>query len=149
MKVKNKYILLKSLIAFFSLLNIFLVSAIYVLFDVDFLWGDMFEKGITEFSQWLTLILYRLLIYVPIPLLFAIIKYDKRTKYLTRVVIWYNWMFLVYLILYGLYDILAIDLLSNVKIFDSLSSFILLLGYIITYISKKPVSFDDTQNIIK
>lgn len=149
MKVKNKYILLKSLIAFFSLLNIFLVSAIYVLFDVDYLWGDMFEKGITEFSQWLTLILYRLLIYVPVPLLFAIIKYDKRTKYLTRVVIWYNWMFLVYLILYGLYDILAIDLLSNVKIFDSLSSFILLLGYIITYISKKTVSFDDTQNIIK
>lgn len=109
----------------------------------------MFEKGITEFSQWLTLILYRLLIYVPVPLLFAIIKYDKRTKYLTRVVIWYNWMFLVYLILYGMYDILAIDLLSNVKIFDSLSSFILLLGYIITYISKKTVSFDDTQNIIK
>ena len=108
----------------------------------------MFENGIENFSQWISLIIYRILIYVPIPLIFGIFKFDKRTKYLTRITIWYNWMFLVYLIFYGVYEILAFNLIFDVGIFNTLSSFVLVLGYLFTYIAKKPISFDEPKNII-
>ena len=148
MKAKTKYTILKIAMIFISIINIFFISGIFVLCKVDYLWDGMFENGIDNFSQWISLIIYRILIYVPIPLIFGIFKFDKRTKYLTRITIWYNWMFLVYLIFYGVYEILALNLIFDVGIFNTLSSFVLVLGYLFTYIAKKPISFDEPKNII-
>lgn len=148
MKAKTKYNIIKSVVICGTPIYFLSISCFFALLKVDDIWGDMFEIGISNFNQWWTLILYRLLIYVPLPLFLGMFVFDKRFKYLSRVVIWYNWMFLVYLVIYGVLDIFAITLVPNMHVFDTLSSFILILGYIFTYIMKKPVSFDDTSGLL-
>lgn len=148
MKAKTKYKLLKWTTIIGTLLYFLLVSSFFVLLKVDDIWGKMFEEGIQNFLQWITLILYRILIYIPLPLIIGIFRFDKRYNYLSRIVIWYNWMFTVYFIIYSLYEFCAFDLLINLNIFNKLSSVVLILGYVFTYLKKKPVSFDDTGNIL-
>lgn len=148
MKAKTKYKLLKWTTIIGTLLYFLLVSSFFALLKVDDIWGNMFEKGIQNFPQWITLILYRILIYIPLPLIIGIIKFDKRYNYSSRVVIWYNWMFFVYLLFYGIYEFAALDLIFKVGIFNKLSSIILILGYVFSYAMKKPISFDDPANIL-
>lgn len=149
MKAKTKYKITKWVLFFAIPLYVFIITSIFALLKIDDIWGNMFNEGITSGKQWITLILYRLLIYVPLPWIIGIVAFDKRYKYMSRVIIWYNWMFFVYLIFYSCYDILAIDLILDVKGFNTLSAFVLILGYLFTYIKKKTISFDDTNNIIK
>lgn len=108
----------------------------------------MFEIGIENFQQWWTLILYRLLIYVPLPLILGAFVFDKHYKYFSRIIMCYNWMFLIYLIINGIFDILAINMLKNISIFKTLSSFVSIFGYLFTFLNKKTVSFDDVGNIL-
>ena len=148
MKARTKYIILKFITIFGSLIYFVAISSIFALLKVDEIWGGMFEVGIKNFQQWWTLLLYRFLIYVPFPLVLGFFVFDKRYKYLSRVIMCYNWMFLVYLIISGLLDILAINMFKGVDIFESLSSFVSILGYLFSYLNKKPVSFDDSGNIL-
>lgn len=148
MKAKTKYKILKFITIIGTPIYFFAISAIFALLKVDDIWGEMFEIGIDNFQQWWTLLLYRFLIYVPLPLIFGFFVFDKRYKYLSRVIMCYNWMFLVYLIINGLLDILAINLIKDISIFGTLSSFVSILGYLFTYLKKETISFDDVGNIL-
>lgn len=148
MKAKTKYKLLKWIIIIGTPIYFFLISSFFALLKVDDIWGDMFDEGIQNFIQWFTLIFYRILIYIPLPLIIGIFRFDKRYKYSSRVVIWYNWMFSVYLLFYGIYEFAALDLMVKVDIFNKLSSILLILGYVFSYAMKKPISFDDPANIL-
>lgn len=148
MKAKTKYKILQFITIIATPIYFFTISAIFALLKVDDIWGEMFEIGIENFQQWWTLLVYRLLIYVPLPLVMGLFVFDKRYKYISRVVICYNWMFLVYLIINGLLDIFAINMIKDVSIFGTLSSFVSILGYIFTYLKKETISFDDVGNIL-
>ena len=149
MKAKTKYKLLKWIIIIGTPIYFFLISSFFALLKVDDIWGDMFDEGIQNFMQWFTLILYRIIIYIPLPLIIGIFRFDKRYKYSSRVVTWYNWMFFVYLLFYGIYEFAALDSIFKVDIFNKLSSIILILGYVFSYAMKEPISFDDPANILK
>ena len=149
MKAKTKYKLIKGLMIPATLLHIFIISSIFVVFNVDKLWENMFELGQANILQILTLVLYRVLLYVPLPFIMAIFKFDERYNYSSRLIIWFNKMFLILLVIYAIFDFCSLYLLTKITILESLSSFILLLGYIFTYIKKKPISFDERENILK
>ena len=148
MVAKKKYNLIKWFTVAGSLICFFIVSCIFAHLKVDDIWGDMFENGITNCLQWFTLILYRILIYIPFPFFMGLFSFDKNTNYLSRVTNCFNWMFMTFLITKGIMEICAINLIFNINLFDKLSSFINLLGYIFTYTMKKPISFDETGNIL-
>lgn len=148
MKAKAKYKILKFITIIGTPIYFFVISAVFALFKVDDIWGEMFEIGIENFQQWWTLLLYRILIYVPLPLIMGLFVFDKRYRYLSRVIICYNWMFLVYSIINGILDVFAINMIKDISIFETLSSFVSILGYLFTYLKKETISFDDVGNIL-
>lgn len=148
MKAKTKYKTLKWITIILTPIYFLSISTIFALLKIDDIWGEMFEIGIENFQQWWTLILYRLLIYVPLPLILGAFVFDKHYKYFSRIIMCYNWMFLIYLIINGIFDILAINMLKNISIFKTLSSFVSIFGYLFTFLNKKTVSFDDVGNIL-
>lgn len=148
MKAKTKYNIIKFITIIGTPIYFFIISAIFALLKVDDIWDKMFEIGIENFQQWWTLLLYRILIYVPFPLIMGLFVFDKRYRYLSRVIICYNWMFLVYLIINGILDIFAINMIKGISIFETLSSFVSILGYLFTFLKKETISFDDVGNIL-
>ena len=145
-KQKFKYLKLCGVILDFIML--IGVNLIFVLLEVDLLWEDIPTNGITSFPQWITLILYRFLLYLAPAILLTFFVFDKRYKIMTRFIIWLNWTLFIYLILNVIIKVFAIDMIINMTIFNSLDSVVLLMGYILTFFSKKKVEFDSTGAII-
>ena len=148
MKARKKYNLIRFAVCIGTPFYFIAISIIFALLRVDEIWGDMFEVGIQNSLQWCTLVLYRILIYVPFPLIMGMFVFDKKYKYRSRVTNCYNWMFLSYSIIYCVIDIFAINMIEDFSIFGTLSSFVSIFGYLLTYINKKPISFDDAGNIL-
>ena len=127
---------------------IFIISSIFTIFKADLYWGNMFEIGQASIGQIALLVLYRLFLYIPLPWIISFIKFDNRYKYISRVVIWYNWMFLILSFVLAIYEISSLNLLIKIKPFNSLSSVVLLLGYVFTFFKKEKVDFTDSEILV-
>ena len=112
------------------------------------MWGNIETEGITSFQQWVTLIIYRLGIYLIPGFILSLFKFDKRYKYSSRLKIWFNWTFCIYLIANVVIKVFAIDKVLHFEIFNALDSVVLLTGYVITFVTKEKVDFTSTEAII-
>lgn len=148
MKAKTKFILIK-LLSFVGIpLIMFGTTAIFTALGISEVWGNMFETKIETGFQWLTLILYRFLIYFFPALILSAFIFDKRYKYISRLMIWLNWTLFIYLLLNAIIKVFAIDLLLKISVFNTLDGVVALFGYVFTFIKKKKVDFDSTGAII-
>lgn len=145
---KKKYRCLQIFGVVLVLLVLFGTTALYVLLGIDELWASIAEGQITNFSQWITLVIYRIVIYLLPATLLTIFKFDKRYKTSSRCVIWLNWTMFIYLITKAVIEVFAIDLLLGITMFNVVDSFVLLLGYIFTLIKKRKIEFDSSGAII-
>lgn len=145
---KKKYRCLQIIGVVLVLLVLFGTTALYVLLGIDELWASIAEGQITNFSQWITLVIYRIVIYLLPATLLTIFKFDKRYKTSSRFVIWLNWTMFIYLITKAVIEVFAIDLLLGITMFNVVDSFVLLLGYIFTLIKKRKIEFDSSGAII-
>lgn len=145
---KKKYRCLQIVGAVLVLLVLFGTTALYVLLAIDELWTSIAEGQITNFSQWITLVIYRIVIYLLPATLLTLFKFDKRYKTSSRFVIWLNWTMFIYLITKAVIEVFAIDLLLGITMFNVVDSFVLLLGYIFTLIKKRKIEFDSSGAII-
>lgn len=145
---KKKYRCIQLLGIILVLLILFGITSLYVLCGIDSLWSSISDEGITSFTQWSTLILYRLIIYLLPALILTPFRFDKRYKTSSRFIIWLNWTLFLYLIAKAVIEVFAIDLLLGVSLFSVIDSFVLLLGYVFTLVKKRKVEFDSTGTII-
>lgn len=148
MKSKTKFKIIKSVSFFVIPMFFFLVSVAFAVFGASELWGNMFDKGIDSFAQWITLILYRFLVYILPAIILSFFVFDKRYSFSSRLIIWFNWSFFIYLLIYAIINIFALNLVFNIELFSTLDAIMILLGYVFTYIKKKPVEFDKVETII-
>jgi len=149
MKAKNKLLLIKIITSVAVPLYFIAITAIFTALGASELWGNMFDVGIQNWGQWFTLVLYRLLLYVSPAFLIAIYKFDKRYKYLSRVIIWLNWTLFIYLLLNAIIKVFALNLLcKKIEVFNSLDGVVALCGYVFTYIEKRKIEFSSSGAII-
>ena len=149
MKAKTKYNLIKYLGILLVALVCFLLTLVFTLCGAYECWKEIPNEGITTFGQWASIIAYRLFLYLLAPFLLSIFKFDKRYKWGSRFLIWLNWCLFIFIVAKAIYIFFAINMLNkNIEILSSLDSFIILAGYVMTYIKKKKVSFDSTGAII-
>ncbi len=148
MTSKKKYFLLRIFGFFLLIIYVIALTAIFVAFGAYELWKDIPQQGISSFNQWWTIILYRILLYLAFPFLFSIYRFDKRIKWVNRLLIWFNFFFFIFLLTQSIYYFLALNLLRNNPILSALDSLSLLVGYIFTLIKKQKIEFDSTGAII-
>ena len=129
-------------------LTIFITTAIFTLLGCDILWKDISENGISSFIQWITLILYRLLIYLLPSLVLSCFPFDKRYKWMTRFIIFLSWTFFIYLFSNVIISFFEIDSILDINIFGNLDNAVLLMGYVLTAINKRKIEFDSNGAII-
>lgn len=129
-------------------LTIFITTAIFTLLECDILWKDISENGISSFIQWITLILYRLLIYLLPSLVLSCFPFDKRYKWMTRFIIFLSWTFFIYLFSNVIISFFEIDSILDINIFGNLDNAVLLMGYVLTAINKRKIEFDSNGAII-
>lgn len=87
MSSKKRFHLLKILGAILDLLMLFGITTLFALLKVDELWNKIPTEGITSFAQWITLIIYRFLLYVAPALILTLFRFDKRYKIISRFII--------------------------------------------------------------
>lgn len=148
MSAKFKFSLLKIVGVILCPLTVFIVTVIFTVLKCDSLWEDIYKYGITSFSQWISLITYRLLIYLAPAILLSLFRFDKRYKWMTRFIIFLSWTFFIYLFSNVLIAFFEIDVLLDIHIFENLDNAVLLLGYILTLINKRKIEFDSNGAII-
>lgn len=144
---KIKYRVLKISAIFINVVVILLVTTIGILLHFDELWRNIETEGITTFQQWITLISYRLGIYLIPGFVLSFFKFDKRYKYASRLKIWFNWTFCIYLVVNVVIKVFAIDKVLHFEVFNTLDSAVLLTGYVITFVTKEKVDFTSTEAI--
>ena len=147
-KSKTKYKILKIVGIVLTISNIVLITTIFVLFGCAEYWNGIEENGFASFWQWLSLTSYRLLLYLLPGLILSVFCFDKRYKYFTRLKIWLNWTFCLMLVANAIIKVFSIDIVLGLKIFNNLDMVVLLVGYLLTFISKEKVSFDSTEAIV-
>ena len=145
---KTKYCILKISAIIVIFVVLFILTAIGALLHFDELWSNIETEGITSFQQWFTLIGYRLGIYLVPGFILSIFKFDKRYKYISRLKIWLNWTYCIYLIIYVAMKVFAIDKVLHFEIFNTLDSVVLLTGYVFTFVTKEKVDFASTEAIV-
>ena len=148
MTSKKKY----RLIQIFSTLSLpiyfILVTSLSVLFNWDLLWSSIPAEGITTFSQWITIVAYRILLYIIPAVILMWFRYDKRYKLTSRFVIWQNWIFMLYTIANVTICFLALDQTPYFAAFNSLDSAIGLSGFVLTTILKRKIELGTSGAII-
>jgi hypothetical protein len=145
---KKKFYTLKVFGVFLPFITLGLVTITYAFLRIDDLWVGITTNGITSFPQWFSLIIYRALIYIWPALILSLFKFDKRYKWISRFIIFLNWTFFIYLLSNVIIKAFSFDLVLNITIFKNLDNIVLLLGYILTFLSKKKIDFDSTGAII-
>lgn len=124
------------------------LTAIFALLGVADIWKTIPEEGIKTFSQWSTLILYRVLLYVGPALALSFYKFDKRFNYINRFIIWLNWTLAIYFIISLIFDFFGINMIIHIELFKHANVVIALAGYVLTFVLKKKIEFDSTGVII-
>lgn len=145
---KKKYIGLQIASAVLLLPYFFVITSLVVLFNWDLLWAPISTEGITKFSQWITIVLYRILLYIVPALILMCFRYDKRYKTVSRFVIWLNWILMLYTIVNFTICFLALDQTRYFAAFNSLDSVIGLSGFVFTAILKRKIEFGTTGAIV-
>ncbi len=146
---KKKYTILKIAGLGLDVLVLFGLTGLGVLLGFDKLWENIDTEGIKTFTQWITLITYRLGIYLLPGIILSFFIFDKRFKYLPRLRIWLNWTLCLYLIANAIIRVFAINnLCPKLNIFNNIDAVVLLIGYVLTFVTKEKVEFDSTGAII-
>ena len=130
------------------LLSIFGFTSLCVAFGFDELWKDIDSNGITSINQWVTIICYRLCLYFFPGFFLATFVFDKRYKYISRLCIWLNWTFFIYIFIKVIIEVFALDMVLNIRLFNNLDSVVLLAGYVLTYIKKQKVEFASSDTVL-
>lgn len=135
----------------------FLLAFVCVLVIAYFLkWPAKFDSHVYfgpdfELDAFLLLILYRFLVYLFFPIVFAILEkkcFAKNIKFWKIIIENFNAEFFTYLFISALYNIFGFDRLLGVPIFGSATFFAFLVVFIITTILNKkiPSIIDDNSN---
>lgn len=148
MSAKKKLLILKISAIVLCPLVIFVITTIFTAMGCGELWADMAQNGITSFSQWITLILYRLLIYLLPAMMLSFFCFDRRYKLMDRLIILLSWTFFIYLFGNVIITFFEIDTLLGITIFENLDAMVLLAGYVLTAINKRKIEFDSSGAII-
>jgi hypothetical protein len=115
------------------------------------MWENMFDDGINTFGQWVSLIVYRVLIYVLPALFIMCIPLNKNDKKKNKFIVWLNWTFFVYLVIKFIIEVFAIDLILlkyNIILFSNVDSMAALLGYLLTWIKKEKIELGSSETIV-
>ena len=146
---KKKYAIFKIAGLGLDFIVLFGLTGLGVLFGFDKLWGNTETEDIKTFTQWITLISYRLGIYLLPGTILSFFVFDKRFKYLSRLRIWLNWTLCLYLIANAIVRVFAINkLYPKLSIFNNIDAAVMLIGYVLTFVTKEKVEFDSTGAII-
>lgn len=148
MSAKKKLFILKIVAVVVCFATIVLTTAIFALLGCAELWEDIHTKGITSFPQWLTIILYRIIVYLLPAIILSVFKFDKRYKWMTRFIIFLNWTLFVYLFCNVFIKFFELDSILKITIFENLDNVVMLLGYVLTAINKRKIEFDSNGAII-
>ena len=148
MTAKKKFKILKISGVILDVAMVLGLTALGVLLNFDKLWEGIDVNGFSSFGQWVSLISYRLGLYLFPGLILSFIVFDKRFKYVSRLRIWLNWTLGIYLLANVVIRVFAIDIALKKEIFSSIDSVVMLVGYVITFITKEKVEFDSTGAII-
>ena len=148
MTAKKKFTTLKVIGVFLDIFVVFGLTTLVVLLDFDKLWEGIDINGFPSFTQWLSLVFYRLSLYLFPGFILAFFIFDKRFKYISRLKIWLNWTLGLYLFANVAIRVFAINVALKKELFSSIDSIVMLVGYIITFITKEKVEFDSTGAII-
>lgn len=148
MTSKKKYRLIQIVSALLLPIYFILVTSITVLLNWDLLWSSIPSEGIATFSQWSTIVFYRVLLYIAPAAILMWFKYDKRYKTISRFVIWLNWIFMLYIIANATICFLALDQTPYFSAFNSLDSAVGLSGFVLTAILKRKIELGTAGAII-
>ena len=148
MTAKRKFIILKIVGVILDVVTVFGLTGLGVLLNFDKLWEGIDMNGFSSFGQWASLVFYRLGLYLLPGFILSFVVFDKRFKYISRLRIWLNWTLGFYLLANVIIRVFAIDLALKKEIFNSVDSVVMLVGYVITFITKEKVEFDSTGAII-
>lgn len=148
LSAKRKLVILKVGGILLCLLTIFVITIIFTILGCAELWRDIPQNGITSFSQWITLIMYRLLIYLLPAIILSFFRFDQRYKWMTRFIIFLSWTFFIYLFSNVIINFFEIDALLDITIFENLDTVVLLAGYVLTAINKRKIELDSSDAII-
>lgn len=148
MTSKKKYRLIQVVSALFLPIYFILVTLVTVLFNWDLLWSSIPSEGITTFCQWITIVLYRIFLYIVPALILMCFMYDKRYKTISRFVIWLNWILMLYTIANVTIRFMALDQTRYFAAFNSLDSVIGLSGFVFTAILKRKIEFGTAGTIV-
>ncbi len=148
MASKKKYRLIQIVSTLLLPIYFVLITSLAVLFDWDLLWSSVSSEGITTFDQWVTIVIYRVLLYIIPAAILMWFKCDKRYKTISRFVIWLNWIFMLYTIANTAICFLALDQTLYFAMFNSLDSAIGLSGFVFTAILKRKIEFGTAGAIV-
>ncbi|MDR1939652.1 MAG: hypothetical protein LBQ40_02510 [Clostridiales bacterium] len=133
-----KKVFIKFLIALPIIMGVFaIITLSFALLDTGTLWESLEKDGnVTSALQYISLILYRLLIYLlPAVVLWLTSKRFKTKKYGFLECL--NFQFAIYTILKCMVVLFALDYLLSIKMFNAMNNYVVIFGYVITLISKK------------
>lgn len=150
MSSKKKYRTLQIVGIIVPLANIAFFTFLAVLLSFDKVWETIPTDGITSFYQWVTLILYRLNVYLAPGFVLSTFVFDKRYKWFSRLLIWFAWTFGVLLVLNATIKVFSIEQMPFMKcvtLFNNIDAVVLLTGFAISSINKKKVEFDKVDSL--
>ena len=148
MTAKKKFTILKIIGIILDVVMVLGLTALGVLLNFDTFWEGVDANGFSSFGQWLSLVSYRLGLYLLPGLILSFVVFDKRFKYVSRLRIWLSWTLGIYLLANVVIKVFAIDIALKKEIFSSIDSVVMLVGYVITFVTKEKVEFDSTGAII-
>lgn len=145
---KRKLFLLKILAVILCPITVFATTIFFVFIGCAELWKDIPTCGITSLIQWLTLISYRIIVYLFPAIILSFFRFDKRYKWMTRFVIFLNWTLFIYLFCNVVIKFFELDSIHQITIFENLDNVVMLLGYVLTAVNKRKIEFDSNGAII-
>lgn len=145
---KKKLFLLKILAVILCPITVLATTTIFVFIGCAELWKDIPTCGITSFIQWVTIVSYRIIIYLLPAIILSFFRFDKRYKWMTRFIIFLNWTLFIYLFCNVVIKFFELDSILQITIFENLDNVVMLLGYVLTAVNKRKIEFDSNGAII-
>lgn len=145
---KKKLFLLKILAVILCPITVLATTTIFVFIGCAELWKDIPTCGITSFIQWVTIVSYRIIIYLLPAIILSFFRFDKRYKWMTRFIIFLNWTLFIYLFCNVVIKFFELDSILQITIFENLDNVVMLLGYVLTVVNKRKIEFDSNGAII-
>ena len=148
LSVRCKYRIFKVLGVLIDIFILFLFTSLVVILNIEKSWESIDTGKISDFYQWLTLVIYRLCVYLLPGIALSLFPFDRRYNYLSRLKMSINWTLCIYLISNAIIRVFAIDKVLGITIFENIDLVVLLTGYIFTLSTKKMVEFDSTIAVV-